>query len=63
MRRWLIMHFQQAAFHWQDQELKAHFSWGAASSEEPGLNAPASLMRMADQRLYNDKRSRKATPQ
>ncbi|HEA54078.1 sensor domain-containing diguanylate cyclase [Marinobacter antarcticus] len=59
----LTRHFQQAAFHWQDQELKAHFSWGAASSEEPGLNAPTSLMRMADQRLYNDKRSRKTTPQ
>lgn len=53
-------HFRQTPFIWKDQELQVHFSWGAASSEEPGLNASSSLLRMADQRLYQHKRARKA---
>ncbi|MDI9245961.1 DUF484 family protein [Marinobacter sp. CHS3-4] len=59
----LTEHFQQTEFHWQNHQFKARFSWGAASSEEPGLNAPSSLLRMADQRLYEQKRMQKAQAQ
>jgi diguanylate cyclase (GGDEF)-like protein len=59
----LTEHFQETFFSWQDQPLQARFSWGAASSEESGLNAPDSLLRMADQRLYEHKRTRKAALQ
>lgn len=58
----LTEHFERAFFEWQGQQLKADFSWGAASSEEPGLNAPESLLRTADQRLYEHKRTRKSRP-
>jgi len=49
-------HFQQARFDWQGQSLQACFSWGAASSAEDGLDAPALLLRAADKRLYEQKR-------
>jgi diguanylate cyclase (GGDEF)-like protein len=49
-------HFQQARFDWQGQPLQACFSWGAASSAEDGLDAPALLLRAADKRLYEQKR-------
>jgi diguanylate cyclase (GGDEF)-like protein len=52
-------HFQKAFFEWQDQQLQASFSWGAASSEEVGLSSTDLLLRAADQRLFEDKRKRK----
>lgn len=53
-------HFEQAGFGWQDKHLRAAFSCGAASSEESGLDATEQLLRAADQRLYENKRLRKA---
>lgn len=52
-------HFQDLRFDWKDAQLHATFSWGAASSEEDGLNSPDTLLRAADQRLYEDKGKRK----
>jgi diguanylate cyclase (GGDEF)-like protein len=55
-------HFEEAGFGWQDRQLKASFSCGAASSEEAGLSSPDKLLRAADQRLYEDKHKRKTQP-
>jgi diguanylate cyclase (GGDEF)-like protein len=56
----LTAHFQKTPFYWEGEQLQASFSWGAANSEEPGLNAPDALLRSADKRLYENKRIRKA---
>jgi len=53
-------HFRAVSFDWCGQPLQVSFSWGAASSGEPGLEAAKMLMRAADQRLYQQKRLRKS---
>ena len=53
-------HFLENSMEWGNYNIPVSFSLGAAGNEQPGLNDSQSLLRHADQRLYEQKRQRKA---
>jgi len=46
-------------FHWGDAAIPVAFSLGVAGNEQPGMSDSHSLLRHADQRLYEQKRDRR----
>jgi len=57
----LTEHFARTPLQFQGKTLSVSFSRGIASNEQPGLSDARSMLRLADQRLYEKKRSRKNT--
>lgn len=52
----LRSHFAEHPMAWGEQHIPVSFSFGVAGNEEPGMSDSGSLLRFADQRLYEEKR-------
>jgi GGDEF domain-containing protein len=53
-------HFDAKPLAVGDARTHVRFSFGVAQSDDPGADAPAALLKLADLALYENKRARKA---